>query len=310
MRKASVDNRYSKGKITGRHGHRQAGFTLVETLVVLGIIGVLAGILFPVLSSVKEAGRKASCLSNEHQIGLAGQLYSTDSDDRTPGTSQFVSGGVAIPIGFGWAGKINPYAKSGGVFACGTDDTPVDAGIAAPGSVRISYGANDNLSSINLSQAASASRTVLLFEVKGAFASISKPDEGASSRAGVYTKYSPVSNGIKGGIVDSALPWPGLGNGISTTYATGLLDNSDNSVFADDFGDADGRHSAGSNFLALDGHSVWSKGGAISAGAPAKTSSDPQSSTGCSIVGSPKLINLPCAEGTAKGSHRLTFSRE
>jgi prepilin-type N-terminal cleavage/methylation domain-containing protein len=43
---------------------RVAAFTLIELLVVIAIIAVLAAILFPVFASVREKGRRATCLSN------------------------------------------------------------------------------------------------------------------------------------------------------------------------------------------------------------------------------------------------------
>jgi len=59
-------------------------FTLIELLVVLGIIAVLLAILLPVMSSVREQGRCAGCLSNLRQIGHALVLYSGDYKGRLP----------------------------------------------------------------------------------------------------------------------------------------------------------------------------------------------------------------------------------
>ena len=59
-------------------------FTLVEILVVVGIITLLAAILFPVFAKVRGDGRKAVCNNNLRQLGLAFSLYTQDFGGRYP----------------------------------------------------------------------------------------------------------------------------------------------------------------------------------------------------------------------------------
>lgn len=64
--------------------HRIEGFTLIELLVVIAIIALLAALLLPALAKAKEAGRKTSCLSHLHQMGIALLLYSEDAGGYVP----------------------------------------------------------------------------------------------------------------------------------------------------------------------------------------------------------------------------------
>lgn len=63
---------------------RKRGFTLVELLVVIGIIALLVSMLLPALNKARQAVYKVSCASNLRQIGLAIQMYANDNKGWMP----------------------------------------------------------------------------------------------------------------------------------------------------------------------------------------------------------------------------------
>ncbi len=132
-----------------RHRSR-FGFTLIELLVVIAIIAILAAILFPVFQKVRENARRASCASNEKQLGIAFTQYTQDFDEKYPAT--FCNG---------WENSIYPFVKSKGVFLC-PDETD--------GS--LSYAENIlDVTGPNISQFNAPASTVLLLEASSSFGS-------------------------------------------------------------------------------------------------------------------------------------------
>ena len=69
---------------SARPCRRGRAFTLVELLVVIGIIAVLISILLPTLGRAREAAKKAQCLSNLRQTHLALMLYANAYKDAAP----------------------------------------------------------------------------------------------------------------------------------------------------------------------------------------------------------------------------------
>jgi prepilin-type N-terminal cleavage/methylation domain-containing protein/prepilin-type processing-associated H-X9-DG protein len=66
-------------------GKPQRGFTLVELLVVIGIIALLISILLPSLNKAREAGRSVKCMSNLRQLSQATMMFANDHKFKMPG---------------------------------------------------------------------------------------------------------------------------------------------------------------------------------------------------------------------------------
>ncbi len=86
------------------------GFTLVEILIVLGILALLTAILLPVFSRARNSVRTSTCASNLRQIGAAFRLYVDDHKGFHPV--------MIVTPNCGWAEQIYPYTRSTTVFRC------------------------------------------------------------------------------------------------------------------------------------------------------------------------------------------------
>ena len=139
------------------------GFSLIECLVVVAIIAVLCGILFPVFHSARAKAHQAKCASNLSQLGMAVSMYCADYDQRMVPCLSFGKkainsadalnaainiGGVQVGMCADWGGILFPYTKNDKkVFDCptslieqGQDNTPGQQPVSTTG-----YAINANI---------------------------------------------------------------------------------------------------------------------------------------------------------------------
>ncbi|QOV92415.1 type II secretion system protein [Humisphaera borealis] len=108
----------------GKHGHQQKAFTLVELLVVIGVIALLISILLPALNRAREQAQASVCLSNLRQIGAALTLYNNENHGYNVPSYTMTGTNSGVPLE-GWACILDAlnYVKAAegsgnSVYAC------------------------------------------------------------------------------------------------------------------------------------------------------------------------------------------------
>lgn len=147
---------------------KKRGFSLVELLVVIALIALLAGILFPVFAAAGSQARQSSCASNLKQIGLALVQYAQDHDETMPPTRRNDTGTTTNPTRNTWYNLLQPYIKNTNVFRCAgalRTNASADAYYLPVRGYPVSYGYNNALHERNLATIETSSTLVLMTDI-------------------------------------------------------------------------------------------------------------------------------------------------
>lgn len=84
------------------------GFTLVELLVVIAVVGVLVGVLLPALGEARRAAQRTECLMRVRQLVLAQAMYASDHEGQLVDYG-LAHGGVPLDVERSWVGQLLAY---------------------------------------------------------------------------------------------------------------------------------------------------------------------------------------------------------
>lgn len=98
-----------------RHNIKPRGFTLVELLVALAVIGILIALLMPAVQSARAAARRVQCQSRMHQLGLALHNYH-DTFQVFPAGSYAIGPSFRTLSGWGWGSMLLPQVEQSALY--------------------------------------------------------------------------------------------------------------------------------------------------------------------------------------------------
>ena len=204
----------------------RSAFTLVEILIVIGILALLAAILLPALATAREKGRDSVCLTNLRQIGNAMALYVSDYDGVYP---------PAVGESGDWLQLILPKSSIETLPRCPDAQFPASFDQKKEFNAVVGYAYNSNLPDINpLTNSPQGKDGQIRYPASTVLA--------CDARAGIYSINGADTGNPEDDYVASLL-----------TYPSGIHEE----ILA--LPEGGRRHSEGANYVLIDGHTKWLK---------------------------------------------------
>lgn len=183
---------------------RSRAFTLVELLVVIGIIALLISILLPSLARARRSALSVQCMSNLRQLGQAVAMYQNDFDGAFPADYFYRNMNEGKPFRAEiWDCKIAPYMGltltadlSLADPTAVTDTTPATPILKCPSDLRGSYVTSSGANWGQKLRSYSGNRTVARVNAAGAPINIGRENDGV-----IYSSTAGYTGNVKGGMV-------------------------------------------------------------------------------------------------------------
>ncbi len=100
---------------------RIAAFSLVEAMIVVALLLIMAAIIFPAFRAAKAQAHATVCLSQFHQVTMAGSIYTTDYDDQFMVARYRADESATSETDRTWVQNVLPYSRNFDLFHCPSD---------------------------------------------------------------------------------------------------------------------------------------------------------------------------------------------